>query len=180
LLVTAAEMGDKTQLLAMSLAARYRQPGPILGGILVATIVNHALAAMVGVHASGWIDPGVLRWVLGLGFLAFAAWTLIPDELDEDGEATPRTDWGPFLTTAVLFFFAEMGDKTQLATIALAARHQQTLAVTTGTTLGMMIADGLAVVAGDTLADRIDPTWMRRLAAGLFAALGLATLLWPA
>lgn len=175
-IVALAEMGDKTQLLAFTLAARFQRPWPVLGGILAATILNHGLAATFGATLASWLGPQVLRWVVGLSFLGFAVWTLVPDQ-DED--VAERPGWGPFATTAILFFVAEMGDKTQLATVALGARFQAVVAVTCGTTLGMMIADGAAVVLGTRLPTLIPMHWMRRLAATLFAAFGLITLFWP-
>ena len=174
-IVALAEMGDKTQLLAFTLAARFQRPWTVLGGILAATILNHGLAATGGATLASWIGPHLLKWVVGLSFLGFAAWTLVPDR-DED--VAERPGWGAFATTATLFFVAEMGDKTQLATVALGARFQAIFAVTCGTTLGMMIADGAAVFLGTRLPTLIPMHWMRRLAAALFAAFGLVTLLW--
>ncbi|HMV66760.1 MAG TPA: TMEM165/GDT1 family protein [Myxococcota bacterium] len=173
--VALAEMGDKTQLLALSLAARFRQPWSVIGGIFVATVANHLLAASVGVRVAAWLGPDWMRWLVGGAFLAFAAWTLVPD--DEPESAGHAGYGGAFATTAVLFFFAEMGDKTQLATVALAARHPDVIAVTTGTTAGMMISDGLAVFVGDRMGERLDPVLLRRVAAGLFAVLGVVTLI---
>jgi putative Ca2+/H+ antiporter (TMEM165/GDT1 family) len=175
-LVAASEMGDKTQLLAFSLAARFKRPFPILMGILVATVLNHALAAGLGVSVAAFITPRWssqwLQWCLALLFFLFALWTLKPDTLDED-EAQKSSRWGAFVTTAILFFLAEMGDKTQLATVALGARFQSVLAVTLGTTLGMMLADGLAVFAGQSLSHRLPLQWIRRGAALLFALFAL-------
>ncbi len=173
-LVAASEMGDKTQLLAFSLSARFKRPLPILAGILVATILNHALAAAVGSYVAGLVSEQALRWGLALTFFAFALWTLKPDTLDDE---PAESRWGAFLTTAILFFLAEMGDKTQLATVALGARFASTIAVTTGTTLGMLAADGLAVFAGHRLAERLPMNWIRRAAALLFAIFGLLVLL---
>ncbi|WP_242392222.1 TMEM165/GDT1 family protein [Anaeromyxobacter oryzisoli] len=176
LLVAASEMGDKTQLLAFSLAARFRRPWPILGGILVATLANHALASSAGAFVSARVPPHLLAAILGATFVLFGLWTLRPDTLDEeDGPGR----YGPFLTTTVLFFLAEMGDKTQLATVALGARYGSILLVTTGTTLGMLITDGLAVVLGERLSQRVGAKGIRYAAAALFFAFGAASL-WAA
>jgi putative Ca2+/H+ antiporter (TMEM165/GDT1 family) len=174
-LVALAEIGDKTQLLAFVLAARYRKPWPIIAGILVATLLNHALAAAVGAWLQSLVDPVVLRWVLGVSFIAMAAWTLVPDKIDD--EAPPRSRLGIFVTTAVAFFAAEMGDKTQIATVALAAHYGSMLAVLAGTTLGMMIANVPAVLVGQRIARWLPVVWVHRAAAVLFAGLGTATLL---
>jgi putative Ca2+/H+ antiporter (TMEM165/GDT1 family) len=174
-MVAVAEMGDKTQLLSFVLAARFRgRPVPIIVGIFAATIFNHALAALAGDWFGSAVNPTVLRWILGLAFLAFAAWALIPDTLDEDEQSTPK--YGAFLTTLVMFFLAEMGDKTQLATVALGAKYTNLLAVTTGTTLGMMIANVPAVLLGETLAKRFPLDKMRFVAAALFAIFGVLIL----
>lgn len=172
-LVAASEMGDKTQLLAFSLAARFRKPVPILFGILVATVANHALAAGAGTWVSGNFSPKTMAIVLGMLFIGFGLWTLKPDKLDDAGE---KKDYGPFLTTTVLFFLAEMGDKTQFATAALGARFQNTLLVTIGTTLGMMLTDGLAVLLGDRIAHRVQMKAIRWFAAGLFFLFGVLSL----
>ena len=174
LLVTVAEMGDKTQLLAFVLAARLKRAGPIIAGIFVATLLNHALAGWVGAWLARWLAPEVLRWVIAVSFFAFALWALKPDTLD-----APRALSGSsvFWTTTVAFFLVEMGDKTQLATVALAARYDALLAVVAGTTLGMMIANVPAVWAGEALAARINFTLMRWIAAGLFAVAGVLALL---
>lgn len=174
LLVALTEMGDKTQLLAFVLAAKYRKPAAVLAGILVATILNHALAAVFGSMVSQYVPDHILKWILGLTFLAFAAWILVPDK-DEEIKEDHR--YGAFVTTLILFFFAEMGDKTQLSTVALAARYDNILAVTFGTTLGMMFSDGLAVVFGKTITERISMTWIRRIAAVSFVIFGLAVIL---
>jgi len=174
-LVALAEIGDKTQLLAFLLAARYRKPLPIIAGIFVATVANHALAAGLGAWLSKMLDPQVLRWVVGIGFLAMAGWTLIPDELDEGDRPADR--FGVFGTTVLAFFIAEMGDKTQLATVALAAQADALVAVVAGTTAGMMLANVPAVLLGQRLAGRIPVAWVHRVAAALFALLGIATLL---
>jgi Ca2+/H+ antiporter, TMEM165/GDT1 family len=169
-LVAASEMGDKTQLLAFSLAARFRKPVPILLGIFVATILNHALASSVGEWVASHIPPKALGLSLGVLFFGFGLWTLKPDTLDD---STQNDRFGPFLTTAVLFFLAEMGDKTQFATVALAARFQSAVVVTMGTTLGMMVTDGLAVFLGDRLADKVQMKWVRWFAATLFFIFGI-------
>ena len=173
LLVALSEMGDKTQLLALVLAIRFKKPGAIMAGILCATLLNHGLASLVGGWVSGFVPPHILRYALGGIFLAFAAWILVPDK---DDEGPSRSEHGAFLTTLVTFFLAEMGDKTQLATIALGARFQAPLIVTAGTTLGMLLADGLAVVFGERLTRKIPMVWIRRVAAGFFAAFGLVIL----
>ena len=175
-MVALAELGDKTQLLSFVLAARF--PGrqwTIIAGIFAATIVNHACAAYVGGWVTARVSPDVMRWVLGLAFLGFAAWALIPDTLhDRDGR---QSKYGPFLTTLVMFFLAEMGDKTQLATIALGAKYASLVAVATGTTLGMMVANVPAVLVGQKLAQRFPLSKMRFIAAALFAIFGALILL---
>jgi putative Ca2+/H+ antiporter (TMEM165/GDT1 family) len=173
LLVAASEMGDKTQLLAFSLAARYRRPWTVMGGILLATVLNHALAASAGSWIASQVPPRLMAAVLGVTFIAFGLWTLKPDTLDE---ARAPDRFGPFLTTTVLFFLAEMGDKTQLATVALAARYASVVAVTIGTTAGMLAADGLAVFVGERLATRVQMRWVRMAAAALFFAFGAVAL----
>jgi putative Ca2+/H+ antiporter (TMEM165/GDT1 family) len=172
-LVAASEMGDKTQLLAFSLAARFRKPGPILAGILVATLLNHLLAASVGQWVALAIPPKALALGLGITFIVFGLWTLKPDTLDDDDQP-PK--FGAFWTTAVLFFLAEMGDKTQLATVALGARFGSATAVTLGTTAGMMLTDGLAVFLGDRLAGKVQMKKVRWFAAALFFIFGLVSL----
>jgi putative Ca2+/H+ antiporter (TMEM165/GDT1 family) len=174
--VALAEIGDKTQLLAFVLAARYRRPLPIVAGILVATVFNHALAGAAGAWLMALVSPGVLRWVLGLSVLAMGAWALKPDTLD-DGEATPRSVHGVFAVTLVAFFLAEMGDKTQLATVALAAAYAAPVAVVAGTTLGMMLANVPAVLLGERLLRRVPLRLVHAVAAAVFALLGVATLL---
>jgi Ca2+/H+ antiporter, TMEM165/GDT1 family len=169
-------MGDKTQLLAFSLASRYRRPWVVMAGILTATVLNHALAAGAGSWVSALVPPRVMAGALGATFLGFGLWTLKPDTLDADA----RTDrFGPFLTTTTLFFLAEMADKTQLATVALAARYQSVVLVTIGTTLGMLASDGLAVFLGERFARRVPMAWLRRAAATLFFVFGAASL-WAA
>ncbi|MBV2265097.1 MAG: TMEM165/GDT1 family protein, partial [Thauera sp.] len=172
--VALAEIGDKTQLLAFILAAKFRRPWPIVLGILVATLANHAFAAAVGTWLTTLIGPQTLRWVLGLSFIAMAAWTLIPDKLDEDEARLPRL--GVFGATLVAFFLAEMGDKTQIATVALAAQYQALVAVVAGTTLGMMIANVPAVLLGDRIATRMPVKLVHGIAAAIFLGLGIATL----
>ncbi len=177
-LVAVAEIGDKTQLLAFFLSARFRRPWPIIWGILVATLANHALAGAVGLGLAQWMGPDLLRWILGLGFIAMGAWMLIPDKLDQPAEGMGMVErLGVFGTTVVAFFLAEMGDKTQVATVALAAQSASAYLVVLGTTLGMMIANVPAVLVGDRLADRLSPTWMHRIAAALFFGIGIFVLL---
>ncbi len=175
-IVALGEMGDKTQLLALLLAARLRSPLPIIAGILVATLANHAAAGAVG----GWIalalGPVLLRWVIGGAFLAMALWMLVPDRIDAEAEGgAPR--FGVFGTTALAFFLAEMGDKTQIATVALAARYGNLVAVVAGTTLGMMLANVPAVLLGARVAKKVSMAWVHAVAAAIFALLGAATLL---
>ena len=174
--VALAEIGDKTQLLAFLLAARFKKPLPIVLGILLATLVNHGLAGALGAWITSAVSPTVLRWILGLGFIAMAAWTLVPDSI-EDEEASVASRFGVFGATLITFFLAEMGDKTQLATVALAAHYAAPFTVVMGTTLGMLIADVPAVFIGDKLADRIPMKLVHGIAAAIFAALGIATLL---
>jgi putative Ca2+/H+ antiporter (TMEM165/GDT1 family) len=174
-IVALAEIGDKTQLLAFLLAAKFRRPVPIVLGILVATVVNHAMAAAVGAWISSTLGPQAMRWVLGVSFLGMAAWTLVPDKLDE-GDAK-LGGYGVFLTTVVAFFLAEMGDKTQIATVALAARFDSVLAVVAGTTFGMMLANVPAVYFGERIANKVPLRVVHGIAAAIFAALGIATLL---
>jgi Ca2+/H+ antiporter, TMEM165/GDT1 family len=175
--VALGEMGDKTQLLALLLAARWRRPWPIMAGILVATLANHALAAALGTWITRTLDPQWLRWGLGLSFIAVALWMLKPDQADDlqaDNAAGGR--WGVFGITLLAFFLAEMGDKTQVATVMLAARYDQLVAVTAGTTLGMMVANVPAVWLGDRVVRWVPIVWVHRVAALVFAALGLAML----
>lgn len=174
-IVALAEIGDKTQLLAFILAAKFRKPLPIILGILVATLANHAFAGAVGAWITAWVGPQLLRWILGLSFLAMAVWTLIPDRFDEADAKIGGS--GVFGTTFVAFFLAEMGDKTQIATVALAAQYRAFYSVVAGTTLGMMIANIPAVLLGDRIAHRMPVKLVHRLAAAIFALLGLATLL---
>ncbi len=169
LLVAVSEMGDKTQLLAFSLASRYRRPWVVMAGILVATILNHALAASVGTWVSEHVPPRGMAGILAATFIGFGFWTLKPDTLEE---SKGPSGFGPFLTTTILFFLAEMADKTQLATVALAARYQSVVIVTIGTTLGMLASDGLAVFLGEKLAQRVSMKAVRIAAAGLFFLFG--------
>ena len=174
--VALAEIGDKTQLLAFLLAARFKKPLPIIAGILIATIFNHGLAGALGAWITSLLTPEVLRWVLGLSFLGMAAWTLVPDRIEDD-ETTITSRFGVFGATLVTFFLAEMGDKTQVATVAMAAHYPDPLMVVAGTTLGMLSADVPAVFAGDKLAAKIPLKLVHGIAAAMFAGLGLATLL---
>jgi putative Ca2+/H+ antiporter (TMEM165/GDT1 family) len=174
--VALAEIGDKTQLLAFILAARFKKPLPIIAGILVATLFNHGIAGALGAWITAVVDPSILRWVLGVSFIAMAVWTLIPDKIEEE-ETEVALKLGVFGATLVTFFLAEMGDKTQIATVALAAHYPSPLMVVAGTTLGMLIADVPAVFIGDKLADRIPMQLVHRIAAAIFAGLGVATLL---
>ena len=174
--VALAEIGDKTQLLAFLLAARFKKPLPIIMGILLATIVNHGLAGALGAWITASISPEVLRWVLGLSFIGMAIWTLIPDEIEDD-ETHVAQRFGVFGATLITFFLAEMGDKTQIATVAMAAHYGTPVLVVIGTTLGMLIADVPAVFVGDKLANKIPMKLVHSIAAGVFAILGIATLL---
>jgi putative Ca2+/H+ antiporter (TMEM165/GDT1 family) len=173
--VALGEMGDKTQLLAMLLAARFKRPAPIILGILVATLANHALAGAVGGWVAQALGPNVLRWVIGVSFIAMAVWMLIPDKIDDEA-VDGRQRFGVFGTTVLAFFLAEMGDKTQIATVALAARYTDLVAVVTGTTLGMMLANVPAVFLGDAIARRVSMRLVHGIAALIFAVLGVATL----
>jgi len=173
-LVAVAEIGDKTQLLAILLAARFRRPWLIIGGILVATLANHALAATAGVLAGQFLQGPWMRWVLGLAFLAFAAWALIPDKLDEapDASAPAISGLSIFWATTIAFFLVEMGDKTQVATAALAARFGEIALVAAGTTIGMMLANVPAVLIGEAAATKLPLKYIRWAAAASFAAIG--------
>jgi putative Ca2+/H+ antiporter (TMEM165/GDT1 family) len=174
--VALAEIGDKTQLLAFILAARFKKPLPIIAGILAATIVNHGLAGALGAWITATLTPEVLRWVLGASFIGMAIWTMIPDKIEEE-ETQIAQRLGVFGATLVTFFLAEMGDKTQIATVAMAAHYAAPVMVVIGTTLGMLIADVPAVFAGDKLANKIPMKLVHTIAAGIFAVLGVATLL---
>ncbi len=178
-IVALAEMGDKTQLLALLLATQFRKPVPIVLGIFVATIVNHAFAGAVGSWLATLLGPVVLRWVIGLSFIGMAIWTLIPDKLDDDDQ--PRAKWGVFVTTVIAFFLAEMGDKTQIATVALAAQYQtlphSLLWVVSGTTVGMMLANVPVVFLGEWLTHRIPVAVLHKICAAIFAVMGVMALL---
>lgn len=173
--VALAEIGDKTQLLAFILAARFKKPLPIIAGILCATIVNHGLAGALGAWITSAVSPEVLRWVLGASFIGMAVWTMIPDQVEEDEMRTAQR-FGVFGATLITFFLAEMGDKTQIATVAMAAHYASPVLVVIGTTLGMLIADVPAVFVGDRLANKIPMKLVHSIAAGVFALLGIATL----
>ncbi|MCY1404684.1 putative manganese exporter [compost metagenome] len=170
LIVALAEIGDKTQLLALLLAARFRKPWPIIWGIVAATLANHFAAGAVGSWVASFFSPATLSWILAASFAAVAAWTLVPDTLDDDEEGGLKK-YGPFLTTLIAFFLAEMGDKTQVATVMLAAQYPHFVMVVMGTTLGMLIANVPVVLAGNFAADRLPLALIRRLAAAAFAAL---------
>ena len=174
-LVALAEIGDKTQLLAFVLAARFRRPLPIIAGILIATLLNHGFAGALGAWITTVVDPLVLRWVVGLSFIAMAAWALVPDKLEEDEADKVRL--GVFGTTLVAFFLAEMADKTQVATVALAVQYSPLWQVVAGTTLGMLIANVPAVYLGEKIAAKIPVRLVHGLAAALFAVLGVLTLI---
>jgi putative Ca2+/H+ antiporter (TMEM165/GDT1 family) len=174
--VALAEIGDKTQLLAFVLAARFRRPLPIIAGILCATIVNHSIAGAVGRWLIQALGPELMRWVLALSFFVMAVWILIPDRLDEGDARTPQR-FGAFGTTVIAFFLAEMGDKTQVATVALAAKYASFYAVVAGTTLGMLLADVPAVLVSHRLAGRLPTRLVHAVAAAIFVALGVAVLL---
>ena len=177
--VALGELGDKTQLLALVLAARYGRPWPIVAGIFVATLANHTIAGWVGNWVRGVVSPDVLRWLLALSFFAVAAWALKPDQLDE-GDAPPASHWGVFGVTVVAFFLAEIGDKTQIATVILAAQFESLVAVVVGTTLGMLVVDVPTVFIGDAAAEKIPFRAVRIVAAALFAGLGAWVLVAPA
>ena len=176
-IVTLAEMGDKTQLLALILAVRFRKPWPIVLGILAATLANHALAGAAGVWVTTLLGPAVLRWVLGISFLAMAAWMLIPDRMDDNGETGQPPRLGVFGTTVIAFFLAEMGDKTQIATVMLAAQYQAYVWVVAGTTLGMMLANAPVVWLGERITRRVPIRLVHVVSAAIFAVLGLLALL---
>lgn len=177
-IVALAEMGDKTQLLSFVLAAKLKRRVPVILGILFATLANHFLAGWVGAWLANLVSPVVLKWIIAVSFFAFGVWALKPDELAEERKLRGA---GVFLTTLIAFFLVEMGDKTQLATVALAARYDSLVSVVLGTTLGMMIANVPAVWMGEALGHRVNMKWMRWMAAGLFVVLGVLTLLaWDA
>ena len=169
-------MGDKTQLLAIVLAAMFKRPLPIILGIFIATLVNHALAGVLGSWVASALGPDILRWLIGVSFIAMAGWMLIPDKID-DTTAGDKQRFGVFGTTVLVFFLAEMGDKTQIATVALAARYHEIVAVVTGTTLGMMLANVPAVFLGETIAKKVSMPLVHGIAALIFAVLGVLTLL---
>lgn len=175
LAVTVGEIGDKTQLLALLLAARYRRPIPIVLGILVATLANHALAGLLGHWVVTHFSAEVLRWALGLSFLGIALWTLKPDEMDDAG--IQESKYGVFILTCVTFFLAEIGDKTQIATVALAAKYADLYLVVAGTTIGMLLADVPAVFLGKVASPNFPFKLVRWIAAGVFAVLGIIVLL---
>ncbi len=174
--VALAEIGDKTQLLAFILAARFKKPLPIIAGILCATIVNHGLAGALGAWITSAVSPGILRWILGASFIGMAIWTMIPDKIEEE-ETQVAKSFGVFGATLITFFLAEMGDKTQIATVAMAAHFASPVLVVIGTTLGMLLADVPAVFVGDKLANKIPMKLVHSIAAGVFALLGVAILL---
>lgn len=174
--VALAEIGDKTQLLAFLLAARFKKPVPIILGILAATIVNHGLAGAFGAWITATVSPDILRWILGLSFIGMAVWTMIPDEIEEE-ETRIAKRFGVFGATLITFFLAEMGDKTQVATVAMAVHYATPLTVVIGTTLGMLIADVPVVFAGDKFVSKIPMKLVHTIAAAIFALLGVATLL---
>ena len=176
-IVALAEIGDKTQLLTLVLAARYKKPWPIVAGIFVATLVNHGIAGAVGAWLTKAIGPDAMRWILAASFIAMAAWMLVPDKLDEDDSASKQRG-GVFLTTAILFFFVEIGDKTQVATVALAARFDSLAAVVMGTTIGMILANAPVAFFGDALAKKMPVRIVHVVTAVIFAALGVGVLVW--
>ena len=175
--VALGEMGDKTQLLALLLAARYRAPRAIIAGIFVATLANHAAAAALGAWLTRLLDPTWLRWALGLSFIAVAVWMLVPDRADDSALQRHTGGHSVFWLTTVAFFLAEMGDKTQIATVMLAAKYDALVTVTAGTTLGMMIANVPAVLLGNRVLRKVPVQWVHRIAAVVFAAIGVAVLL---
>jgi hypothetical protein len=174
--VALAEIGDKTQLLALVLAAKYRNPVPIILGILVATLANHFVAGWVGAWVASMVGPELMRWILGVSFIAMGLWILVPDKIDDE-EATAGPRFGVFLTTLFAFFVVDIGDKTQIATVALAARYEPLVAVVAGTTLGMMLANVPAVLLGDAAARKLPMKLVHGIAAAIFVVLGLLVLL---
>jgi Ca2+/H+ antiporter, TMEM165/GDT1 family len=175
--IAVAEIGDKTQLLALMLAARYRKPLPIILGILLATLANHALAAWLGAAVAGWVGADTMRWILGAAFIAMAGWCLVPDKADDGPQAARQA--GAFLATLVAFFIVEIGDKTQIATVALAARFNSLVLVTAGTTVGMLLVNAPVVLFGDAIARRLPLKIVHAVAALLFLVLGLAAFVMP-
>lgn len=176
-IVALAEIGDKTQLLTLVLAARYKKPWPIIAGIFVATLLNHAIAGALGAWLMAVMGPDAMRWILGISFMAMALWMLIPDKLDDDAGASKKVG-GVFLTTTILFFLVEIGDKTQVATVALAARFDSLVAVVMGTTIGMLLANAPVAVFGEGLAKRLPVRAVHIVTALIFAALGLGVLIY--
>ena len=177
-IVALAEMGDKTQLLALLLAARFRKPLPILLAILAATLINHGLSAALGQWITTILSPEILRWILALGFIGMAIWMLIPDQLDDENESINKWQkYGVFGATFILFFLAEIGDKTQIATVALAARFESIFWVMIGTTLGMMIANAPAVFIGNKMAEKLPVSLIHKIGALIFLIIGVSTLL---
>jgi len=174
-IVALAEIGDKTQLLALVLAAKFRKPVPIILGILIATLVNHALAGAAGAWISAIVGPTAMRWILGLSFVAMAVWTLIPDKYEDEPDTAPR--FGVFATTLIAFFLVEMGDRTQIATVALAAKYSSLMGVVAGTTCGMMLANVPAVLLGDVAARKLPMRLVHGIAAAIFLVLGVSVLL---
>ncbi|MEE1672519.1 TMEM165/GDT1 family protein [Agarivorans aestuarii] len=172
--VAIAEIGDKTQLLALLLACKFRKPLPIIAGIIIATLLNHAAAAWFGSLVQQWLSPEVLRWLIGISFIAMALWVLVPDKLDE--EDSKLLKYGPFLASLILFFIAEIGDKTQVATVILAAKYDSMFMVITGTTIGMCLANVPVVVLGKLGVEKLPMTLIHRVTAVLFFALGISTL----
>ncbi|WOE41462.1 TMEM165/GDT1 family protein [Acinetobacter chinensis] len=176
-IVALAEMGDKTQLLALLLAARFRKPVPILIAILLATLINHGLSAALGQFITTLLSPEVMMWILSLGFIAMAVWMLIPDQLDDETDSINRWQkFGVFGATFILFFLAEIGDKTQIATVALAARFDSIWWVMAGTTVGMMLANAPAVFIGNKMADRLPVSLIHKVGAAIFLIIGISTL----
>jgi Ca2+/H+ antiporter, TMEM165/GDT1 family len=174
-IVALAEIGDKTQLLALILAARFRKPWPIIAGIIAATLANHAAAGAVGAWVSSFFTESVLHWILAASFTATALWTLVPDKMDDDETSNARR-FGPFVTTLIAFFLAEIGDKTQVATVMLAAQYPHLIMVIIGTTLGMLIANVPVVLAGNFAAEKLPLTLIRRLAAAAFFVLAVVAV----
>lgn len=174
--VALAEIGDKTQLLALVLAAKYRKPVPIILGIFVATVLNHFVAGWVGAWVAATVGPELMRWILGVSFVAMGLWILVPDKIDDD-EAAAGPRFGVFLTTLFAFFVVEIGDKTQIATVALAARYEPLIAVVAGTTLGMMLANVPAVLVGEAAARKLPMKLVHGIAAAIFIVLGASILL---
>lgn len=174
--VALAEIGDKTQLLALVLAAKYRKPVPIILGIFVATVLNHFVAGWVGAWVAATVGPELMRWILGVSFVAMGLWILVPDKIDDD-EAAAGPRFGVFLTTLFAFFVVEIGDKTQIATVALAARYEPLIAVVAGTTLGMMLANVPAVLVGEAAARKLPIKLVHGIAAAIFIVLGASILL---